>query len=253
MNDPGDESGSRYLDYTFGDVGAGWRMMKLKAVFSRAEETQTPVDEIAIKQYGSLRAFDEAREEEIELERRETYGKGYVAKQRPSGYLFQERKLNREPQSHSSIHTLEKQLSESKVLKPEAKGPPHDTHVPTDQTTLNRLKAQWMRAKLRDSPDASILEQEYEEAVARFEKSQQSEVVVLDSMGSRIFSERKGEIKDVTRRRGERGKLEENEGMSVADMLREERRTRNQAGGDYQKFADQIARDGNFNVIPSPL
>lgn len=250
----GDESGNHYLDYTFGDDGAGWRMMKLRAVFTRAKETQTPIDEIAIKQYGSLRAFDEAREEEIELERRETYGKGYVSKQRPSGYLFQERKLDTEPQSHSSIPALKKQLSESKVLKHEAKGPPHETYVPMDQTTLNRLKAQWMRAKLRNSADASILEQEYEKAVARFEKIQQSEVVVLDSMESRMFSGRKGEINDVTRRRGrERGQVEDNEDMSVADMLREERCTRNHAGGDYQKFADQIARDGNFKVIPIPL
>jgi hypothetical protein len=44
--------------------------MKLKNLYTAAKESMRPVEEMAIERLGSLRAFDEAREEEMELERR---------------------------------------------------------------------------------------------------------------------------------------------------------------------------------------
>lgn len=83
----------RQIDYTFGDDGSHWRMTKLQAVYKLAKDKGLSVEDAAIDRYGDLRDFDDAREEEIELERRDTYGKGYVGKDKPSGELFQERKL----------------------------------------------------------------------------------------------------------------------------------------------------------------
>src|ERR1700691_4286101 len=69
-------------------------MTKLKAVYTQAEQTGRPVDEIALERFGDLRDFDDAREEQTELDRRQLYGEGYVGKEKPSGELFQERKMS---------------------------------------------------------------------------------------------------------------------------------------------------------------
>jgi hypothetical protein len=55
-------------------------MTKLKAVYTQAEQTGRPVDEIALERFGDLRDFDDAREEQTELDRRHLYGEGYVGK-----------------------------------------------------------------------------------------------------------------------------------------------------------------------------
>lgn len=253
-DDSADGSTNLGLDYRFGDDGAHWRMTKLRAVYKQAEETQKPVDEVAMERYENLREFDEAREEEIELERRETYGKGYVTREKPSGDLFQERKLDTDIQSSGAIPALKGQLSEQKASKPKGIGPSQETHVPIDQTMLNRLKAQIMKAKLRDPSGASALEEEYAKAAARFESRQETKIFVLGAMESRVLTGPKGEMKHVDSKRGrERGLVEENEDMSIEDMVREERRTRHQAGGHSQRFAEQIVRDGKFDVIQNHL
>ena len=71
------------VNYKFGDSGAQWRMTKLKAVYRQAEETSDDVDKVAIERYGDLQTFDDAREEEIELERRETYGERLCGQDMP--------------------------------------------------------------------------------------------------------------------------------------------------------------------------
>lgn len=254
MIDSADRSTTHFSDYTFGDEGAHWRMTKLKAVYRLAEETQRPVDEVAMERFENLRAFDEAREEEIELERRETYGKGYMTKKKPSGDIFQERKLDTNIQSSDATPACKEQRSEQKNLEPEKIGSSHETHVPIDQTKLNRLKAQMMKAKLRNSSAAPALEEEYVKAAARFEGRQEAEVVVLGAMESRMLAGPKEGIKHIDSKRGrERGLVEENEDMSIEDMVREERRTRHQIGGDSQRFAERIVKDGKFNVIQSHL
>ena len=243
-----EKSEQHEVDYTFGDAGAQWRMSKLNRVYKKAEETGKSVDEIAEDQFGDLKAFDEAREEQIELERRETYGEGYVGKNKPSGELFEERKLE---------IGLRNEGSKSEHDRPDVPESPRDvdakrpavTRVPLDQTALNRLKAQMMKAKVRRLPNAAELESEYN-AAATFANSKQPDIIVLGAMDNRMLAgSREGEVTRTDNKRGrERGLVEENEDMSIADMVRQERRSRNQAGGEGQRFAERIARDAKFDV-----
>lgn len=238
------------VDYTFGDAGSQWRMRKLKNVLRSAEENGRALDDVAIEAYGNLRSFDDAREEQIELERRDTYGPGYVGKEMPSGELFQERKMQlgvrrkefkNDPREHAD------DITPRPVHAPQ---PMTSTTGPMDHTALNRLKAQMMKARLRGSADASRLESEYEAAITSSTSTGQPESVVLGAMESRMLAaSRKGEVKAIDNRRGrERGLVEENDDMSIEDMVREERRTRYQAGGESQRFAERIAKDGKFDV-----
>ena len=247
-----DQPTTHEVDYTFGDAGSRWRMTKLKSVYRQAQDAGQSVEEVAMKHYGDLRAFDDAREEEIELERRETYGKDYVGKEKPSGELFQERKLD------AGIHRSQKQdgidRSEARIQEVETEEPPRKTTI--DPTELNRLKAKMMKAKLRGAPDAAQLEAEYNAAASESVPTNDPGVVVLGTMDNRLLAGgRQGEIKNIDNKRGrERGLVEENEDMSIADMVREERRTKNQTGGEGLRLAERIAKDGKFTVcISTPL
>ena len=243
-----DEPAQHGVDYVFGDSGAQWRMTKLKTVYRHAEETGRSVDDVAAERYGDLRAFDDAREEEFELERRQTYGKGYVGKEKPSGELFQERKID------AGIHKAS--VSSADAYRPPPQGeimeeaPATAQTLPLDQTALNRLKAQMMKAKLRGSASVATLESEYNNAMASFANRKESNIVVLGTMETRMLAGgRKGELKTIDNKRGrERGLVEENEDMTIDDMVREERRTRGQAGGEGKRFAERIAKDGKFDV-----
>ncbi|KAL8936218.1 MAG: hypothetical protein Q9211_004288 [Gyalolechia sp. 1 TL-2023] len=236
------------VDYVFGDSGSQWRMTKLRAVHRRARESGADVDDVAIEQYGDLRSFDDAREEETELERRETYGEGYVGKEKPSGELFQQRKhemgVRNNKQNPGPSETEEQ--AEPRVTDTE---PPRQTTKPIDQTTLNRLKAQMIKAKLKGSSDASRLEAEYNEALGLFADSPKPAAVVLGAMDNRMLAGgQRGAVKAIDTKRGrQRGLVEDNEDMSITDMVREERQTRNQLGGDGQRFAERIAKDAKFD------
>ena len=244
------EPAQHAVDYVFGDAGSQWRMTKLKAVFRQADESGKSVDDIAINQFGDLRTFDDAREEQIELERRETYGSGYVGKEKPSRELFQERKLNERVLRRRPAIDEREQIESTKnpsVLRDpmsETKG------AALDQTALNRLKAGMMKAKLRGAADASRLEAEYNAASASLTKTSTPEDIVLGTMENRMLAGgRQGEVRGVNNKRGrERGLVEDNEDMSVEDMIREERRTRYQVGGEGQRFAERIAKDAKFDV-----
>lgn len=243
-----DKPSDHGVNYTFGDAGSKWRMMKLKAVFRQAEESGKPVDVVAMERFDDLRAFDDAREEQIELERRETYGKGYIGKDRPSGELFLERKLDQgvglksvRPSDNEDRQKREDPHTYGRAPSPEK--------IPMDQTALNRLKAQMLKAKLRGTSDYPKLEADYATAMETFENRQEASLVVLGAMENRMLTGgRNGEVIGISTRRGrERGLVEENEDMSIEDMVREERRTRNQAGGDGKRFAERIAKDGKFD------
>lgn len=245
------------VDYVFGDAGSQWRMSKLNRVYKQAEETGKPVDEMAKEQFGDLRAFDDAKEEQMELERRDTYGEGYVGKQKPSGKLFEERKLDMGLQSKEFGPEYDELVvqgfSHGVDLEMLAA-----TTVPMDQTALNRLKAQMLKAKVRafrDSSNAAVLEAEYNNAITASVNSKQNEVVVLGAMDYRMLAgSREGEITRIDNKQGrERGLVEENEDMSIEDMVRQERRSHNQAGGDGQRFAERIAKDAKFDVLDSSL
>ena len=236
--------------YTFGDAGASWRMTKLNAIYRQAKESGRKVEDIATERFGDLRAFDDAREEEIELDRRKTYGEGYVGKEKPSGELFQERKLDagtrRDERVEDDESEDEFESAQGQVMKEK---PSLTTTVALDQTALNKLKAQMMKAKLRRAPEAAALEAEYNAAMASASTGKQSGVVVLSKMESRMIDRTSGEVTAIDNKRGrERGLVAENEDMSIEDMVKHERRTRYQAGGEAKAFAERIAKDGKFTV-----
>ena len=246
------EPAQHEVSYVFGDAGSQWRMTKLRAVYRQAEESGQSVDSLASERYGDLRAFDDAREEQIELERRETYGNDYVGKDKPSGDLFQERKLDmdvRQEVIHSKAVGDEAETPPVKIEVLDTTCPPIRT-VQLDQTALNRLKARMMKAKLRGSAEAASLESEYNLALTGFANDKELDVIVLNTMESRMLAGgRNGEVKSIDNKRGrERGLVEENEDMTIEDMVREERRTRGQAGGEGKRFAERIAKDVKFDV-----
>lgn len=236
------------IDYTFGDAGSQWRMTKLKAVYKQAEQSGKSIEEVALERFGDLRAFDNAREEETEMDRRKTYGQGYVGKEKPSGELFQERKMKMDiRRSQEKSRTQPSDLPQGAIME---EIPPPATTVILDSTALNRMKAKLMKAKLKNSPDAPKLEKEYNEAMANYGKAPTgSGVVVLGQMENRMLAGTRGEVKSIDNKRGrERGLVEENEDMSIEDMVREERRTRGQAGGESMRAAERIAKDGKFDT-----
>ncbi len=233
------------VDYTFGDAGSQWRITRLRAVYRQAEQSKQSVEDVALERYDSLRDFDDAREEEIELDRRKTYGKSYVGKDKPSGELFQERKLD------SGVRRGVKEDVEPPpdgVLDNLA-APALATVAPKmDQTALNRMKAQLMKVQLRKDPKAGELEKQYNDALATTSSTDPT-VVQLSAMDNRMLSSApRNEVKSVRNRRGaERGQVEENEDMSIEDMVREERRSRGQVGGEGMRLAERIAKDGKFD------
>ena len=249
-----EEPSQHEVDYRFGDSGSQWRMTKLKGVYRRAEETGRPVDDVAEEHFGDLRAFDDAREEQVELERRITYGEGYVGKEKPSGELFEERKLKLGLR-RDKPSPIGDRSSDADLPREVNSGEPATTTVPLNQTDLNRLKAQMLKAKIRGSSDAATLEASYNDAMADFEKHKQPDVVVLGAMDNRMLAgSRKGEVISIDNKRGrERGLVEENDDMSIEDMVKQERRTRYQTGGDGQRFAERIAKDAKFDVRGSHI
>lgn len=237
--DEDDTPTERTFDYTFGDMGSAWRMTKLRTVYSQAEDKNCPVEEVAMERFGSLQEFDDAREEQQEMERRKLYGKGFKGQEQPTGELYRQR--------------LEKQRDEP-PRKPEQVTAPQVVVPATpaiDQTALNRLRAGMMKAKLRRAPNAAQLEDEYNRAASAFAQRGPTagpDAVVLGVMDNRQLAGTRAEAKAVDTKRGrERGTVEENTDMSIDDMVREERRTRMQAGGEGLRLAERIAKDAKFD------
>ena len=249
-NDVDDEPAQHEVSYTFGDSGSSWRMTKLKAVYRQAEETKRSVDDIALKRYGNFREFDDAREEEREMDRRKMYGKEYVGLEKPSGELFQERKMKADKTGDATNNgkSINQSSSLPQGLPIQEAEPPVKT-APLDLTALNKLKAQMMKAKLRNAPDAAQLEEQYRLAAdASLANQAQSDVIVLNNMENRMLAGgRTGEVSDVSGKRGrERGLVVENEDMSIEDMVRQEKRTKGLNGGEGRAFAERIAKDSKF-------
>lgn len=235
------------VDYTIGDAGSQWRMTRLRAVYRQAEEMGRKVEDVAIERFGDLRSFDDAREEETELDRRERYGEGYVGKDKPTGELFEERKLKMGLREREQSLQEEQEPPQGEQMQTE---PVRQETKLLDPTALNRLKAKMMKAKLMGSSQAADLEAEYNAASAAAANNKGSDVVVLGVMDNRMLSGgKRAEAKPVETKRGqERGLVEQNDEMSIDDMVREERRTRGQAGGEGMRFAERIAKDTKFDV-----
>ncbi|KAF5675802.1 pre-mrna-splicing factor cwf19 [Fusarium heterosporum] len=229
----------RTVDYTFGDAGSSWRMTKLKAVYTAAEESGRPVEDVAMERFGDLSHFDDAREEKEEMDRRRIYGKDYKGHDKPTGDLHRERVKNQRKDSPPE--------PEQGTIIPDTR--PQTTTPVMDQTSLNRLRAQMMKAKLRRAPNVAQLEEEYNKAAAMFSAAQSNpEAVVLSVMDNRQLAGTRNEAKAITNKRGrERGNVEENTEMTIEDMVREERRTKGQAGGEGLRLAERIAKDGKFD------
>lgn len=251
LEDIQEEPAQHEVDYTFGDSGSQWRMTKLKGVYREAEASSRPVEEVAVQRFGDVRSFDDAREEETELDRRKMYGESYVGKDKPSGELFQERKLQENARRDPHEHLRDPEVE----LKTEANGqrmdadPPSNTTQHLDLTALNRLKAQMMKAKLKGAPNASELEEQYNSAASVMANRKESDVVVLGVKENPMLAGSRNEVKAVDTKRGrERGQVQDNEDMSIEDMVREERKTRGQFGGEGKRLAERIARDGKFEV-----
>ncbi|WYZ35299.1 hypothetical protein EsH8_I_001575 [Colletotrichum jinshuiense] len=232
----------RTVDYKFGDNGYQWRMTKLNGVYSMAEESGRSAEDVALERYGDLQDFDDAREEKIEMDRRKVYGDGYVGKEKPTGDLYRERvEKHRAKEELTERHRAD-EVEQGTIIPDDAM-----QHTPMDQTALNRLRAQMMKAKLRRAPDAAKLEAEYNQAAASF-ATNGPQSVVLGVMDNRMLAGSRGEVKAIENKRGrERGNVEANEEMSIEDMVREERRTRGQAGGEGMRLAERIAKDGKFD------
>jgi hypothetical protein len=243
-----EEPVQRDVSYTFGDSGSHWRMTKLKGVYRIAEEEGRTVEDVALQKYGHLRDFDEAREEEIEVDRMNMYGKNYVGKEKPSGELYAERRLkagvHRPPRRPS--HTAE-DLPQGEVIPDSIS---MSNTVKLSQTELNKLKGQLMKAKMKKASNVAELEAQYNAAMAGGVAGGASNVVTLNAMDNRMLAGgRQGEVKELTNKRGlERGLVVENEDMSIEDMVRQERRTKNQAGGEGMLLAEKIAKDSKFDV-----
>jgi hypothetical protein len=222
-------------------------MTKLKAVYRQAQESGRKVEDVALERYDNLREFDDAREEETELDRRRTYGTDYVGKEKPSGELYQERKLDAgQHRPHKRQEDTSPDTVMEGIIAPAPTAEAASARI--DQTALNKMKAQVMKAQLRKDPKAAELEREYNAALASFSQSG-PETINLSAMDNRMLSSApRNEVKSVTNRRGaERGQVEENEDMSISDMVIEERRTRNQSGGEGARMAERIAKDAKFD------
>ena len=248
-----DKPAQHDVNYTFGDAGSAWRMQKLRNVYRLAEESGKDVDAVAMAKYGDLRLFDDAREEEREVERRKMYGREYVGLEKPSGEFFQERKMKagiHRAASNGAGKGHDRELPQGQVVSEDSTAPPPTMTTALDATALNKLKAQLMKAKLRNAPNLAQLEEEYRLAEeASLANSREPDLVVLNTMENRhLASSREGEVTHLTGKRArERGLVTENDDMTIEDMVRQERRNARGAGtGSGRELAERIAKDGKF-------
>ncbi|KAF8542706.1 CwfJ C-terminus 1-domain-containing protein-like protein [Trichophaea hybrida] len=238
LDEYADDTNATGVQYTFGDSGSNWRMTRLKRLYEAANEKGVTVEELALERYGDLRLFDDAREEEIELERREVYGVDRKdAKDRPTGELYAERMRKQKE--------VESRREEARAREAP---PPMQSAVGTkalDQTALNRMQAALMKAQLRGDPKAAKMEEEYNAAMeASRQGARNDNVVVLSAMDNRQLAGLEGRVgREVLQ--GKKGRLVENENMTIDDMLREEKITRGQGAG--RQMAERISRDAKFD------
>lgn len=208
--------------YTIGDAGSSWRMMKLKSLYSAAKDAMRPVEELALERMGSLQAFDEAREEEMELERRKRDRRGEgVMKVKITGELYTQRLAKQQKRSHK--------VQEDRHQAQQTQSVPSEEKPAITQSDLNRLQAALLRAEMSSSPDAAKLAQEYAAAVEQFNtQATATEVIRLPTSHSIL-------LPHLSR---EQSKSETE--MTIEDMVKEERATKRASN------VDRIARDRRF-------
>lgn len=187
--------------------------MKLRRVYEMAEEEGKSVEELALERFGSLEAFEEAREERRVLDEREARrgerGKGREwegdergrERGREQRWMFTDvggsgassrsssfRRPGESapstpspaPPGDSSNTAPNKRLDSLRLPAQPSRSPLSQSHTHTpipsvmtppvpsskrrlSQSSLNKLQAKVLRAKLLGSPDADRLEKEYDE------------------------------------------------------------------------------------------
>jgi hypothetical protein len=200
---------------TPGGPGSQWRMMRLRRVYESAREENRPVEEVAIERFGSLEAFDQAKEERRILDEREGVrlergrdaakgkrrGESNYPKAGEKGFMFNDLGgSGRSSRSSSFLRPGGPGESGPSTPSPQPGVPsasrprfdslrlPSQTGTPGAQvrtpipsvmmpqlgskrplspSSLNRLQAKVLRAKLTGGPDAEKLEKEYEEEMRR--------------------------------------------------------------------------------------
>jgi hypothetical protein len=175
--------------------------MRLRRVFESAEEDGTPIEQLAIERFGSLEAFEDAKEERRILDERTGGSSNQTDRGRPSGvrndgergFMFNDgpgtggssrsssfrrpnaRNDNTGPSTPtpSTRPPVNRRLDNIR-LPSQANSPLQQSHTPIPSvltpkrglspSSLNKLQAKVLRAKLMGAPDADKLEKEYEEA-----------------------------------------------------------------------------------------
>ncbi|KAF9485878.1 hypothetical protein BDN70DRAFT_463969 [Pholiota conissans] len=226
---------------TPGGPGSQWRMMRLRRVYETAEEEGLPIEEVGIDRFGSLRAFEEAKEERRILDEREgkrggrdrERGRGeerptHFSKDGEKRFMFNDmgasggssrsssfRRPGGMPESGPSTPSPAPDAQrapanrrlDSLRLPSQAASPLAQSHTPIrsvmtppqlpagskaralSPSSLNKLQAKVIRAKLMNSPDAEKLEQEYEaearKAHGMVEDGVRTKVEVLPTLDAR--------------------------------------------------------------------
>ncbi|EMD39983.1 hypothetical protein CERSUDRAFT_103886 [Gelatoporia subvermispora B] len=190
-----------------GGPGSQWRMMKLKRVYETAEAEGKPVEEVALERFESLQAFEEAKEERHVLDEREGKRASRTGDRRDKGkepegerrLMFTDFSASGTPSRSSSFRRPDLGGSTPATPGPVAHEarpgsslglsrtatPPGKLHAPIPSvatpsaslvgvkrralspSSLNKLQAKVLRARLMSAPDAQQLEKEYEEEMRR--------------------------------------------------------------------------------------
>ncbi|KAH9969691.1 CwfJ C-terminus 1-domain-containing protein-like protein [Russula dissimulans] len=200
---------------TPGGPGSQWRMMRLRRVYETAQEENRPVEEVAIERFGSLEAFEQAKEERRVLDERsgkrvergreairgKRRGDADYPKAGEKGFMFNDlggsgassrsssfrrpggpgESAPSTPSPQTGALSAPRPRFDSLRLSSQTGTPGQQAHTPipsvmTPQlgdkrplspSSLNRLQAKVLRAKLTGGPDAEKLEKEYEEEMRR--------------------------------------------------------------------------------------
>jgi hypothetical protein len=184
-------------------------MMRLRRVYETAEEENKPIEEVALERFGTLQAFEEAKEERRILDERQgkrSEQKVEKGRGRETGgekrFTFTDVGASSASSRSSSFRRPGSGLTGSTPSTPSPTNPPANrrldslrlpsqavsplgqshTPIPSVMTpsvaststrramspsSLNKLQAQVLRAKLMNAPNAEKLEEEYEVEVRR--------------------------------------------------------------------------------------
>ncbi|PPQ99199.1 hypothetical protein CVT26_014122 [Gymnopilus dilepis] len=305
---------------TPGGPGSQWRMMRLRRVYETAEEEGLPIEQVGVERFGSLQAFEEAKEERRILDEREGKrpsdrgGERGRPSERPTVYnkdgekrlMFNDMPGSAQSSRSSSFRrpggmpdSAPSTPSPADASRPPANrrldslrlpsqinSPLQQSHTPIPSvmtpplggsqkralspSSLNKLQAKVIRAKLMGAPDAEKLEKEYEAESRRAHGNEEggvrTKVEVLPTLDAR------GRLYDVGQGRedsppppGNRKKKEkyethdrktgevirinpDDDQLTLGEMLRQERMTGGPA--DQKNLDAQYARavmgDGKF-------